>query len=804
MTDGLPGAHDTAEADAAELLASRFFDWRHYARQAGLVGEDGASAACHYLNEGWRAGLDPGPDFSTGGYLRANPDVAAAGVNPLLHYLRDGCAEGRRIVAPRAIAPLPTAPSDAEWSALVPRGGLVTPTPAVDVVVPVYRGHAETLRCLYSVLAAPQRTPFRLLVMDDCSPEPALSAALDGLARRGLIELRRSDRNLGFVATCNLAMAEHPDRDVVLLNSDTEVHNDWLDRLRATALGASDVGTVTPLSNNAEICSYPVFLQDNITRLELDDAELDQLAARANAGRTVEVPTGVGFCMYVRRACLNAIGLFDVERFGRGYGEENDLCCRAAAAGWRNLLACDVFVHHHGATSFGGEKAERVRAALRVLAEQHPNYLPAVARFIEADPVRPLRVALDAARLARRAGDGAMLIVTHDWGGGTEQHVHDLAGLLEAAGVAVFFCRAAKDAPGRIEITDPVCDFLPNLPKPGLADGPDSLAQLINSAGVRHIHIQHLAGLGDAAPDFFRWVARRAGISYDVTLHDYMAVCPRINLIDLTGVYCGEPSADVCESCLAHEGSPFGRPTIWTWREQYQRLLSEARRVFVPHEDVALRMRRFFPDIHFEVRPHPEPGRSRGQGAPTRPRQGRRRVALLGAIGPHKGSALLEQVARHACDAGLPLDFVVVGYTDRDAALRPIGNVEITGPYEATEAAAALIAAAPDLVWFPSVWPETYAYTLSTAFEAGVFPVVFDFGASGARVRAAGWGAAWPIGAMLSPEGLCRALLDQPIHPKPPDLAARTAPAAYPNPLRSYYGLPADSFDPRAPREEPA
>lgn len=796
MTKMLLGGHGEIDTEIAKVLASRFFDPRYYARQAGLADDDGALVARHYLDEGWRAGLDPGPDFSTDGYLRAHPDVAAACINPLLHYLYDGCVEGRRIVAPRPIVAPPTAPSDAEWNALLPVGGLVAPMPVVDIVVPVYRGYQETLRCLYSVLAAPQHTPFRLLVMDDCSPEPALSAALVRLASQGLIDLRRSARNLGFVATCNLAMAEHPDRDVVLLNSDTEVHNDWLDRLRAMALGAPDVGTVTPLSNNAEICSYPVFVQDNITRLELDDAELDLLAARVNAGRAIEVPTGVGFCMYVRRACLDAVGLFDLERYGRGYGEENDLCCRAAAAGWRNLLAGNVFVRHYGATSFGGEKAERVRAALSVVAEQHPNYLPAVARFVEADPVRPLRAALDAARLARRAGDGAMLMVTHDWGGGTEQHVRDMASLLEATGIPVFFCRVAKDAPGRLEIMDPVCDFLPNLPKPNFADGPDSLAQLIKSVGVRHMHIQHLAGLGDTAPDFFRLAAGRAGISYDVTLHDYMAVCPRINLIDLTGVYCGEPSAAVCESCITHEGSPFGRPAIWTWREQYKRLLSEARRVFVPNEDVAFRMRRFFPDIYFEVRRHPEPGRRAGLGAPTRPQQGRRRIALLGAIGPHKGSALLDQVARYACNAGLPLDFVVVGYTDRDDGLRAIGNVEITGPYKQAEAATALIAAAPDLVWFPSVCPETHGYTLSTAFDTGVFPVVFDFGALGARVRAAGWGAAWPISAMLSAEGLCRALLDQPIQPPPADLGVRTAPAEYPNPLCSYYGLPATGFAP--------
>ena len=85
-------------------------------------------------------------------------------------------------------------------------------------------------------------------------------------------------------------------------------------------------------------------------------AAIDKACAEANGQRSIAIPTGVGFCMYIRRACLDEIGLFDAETFGRGYGEENDFCMRAAAAGWRNVLAGDVFVYHEGAVSFSGER----------------------------------------------------------------------------------------------------------------------------------------------------------------------------------------------------------------------------------------------------------------------------------------------------------------------------------------------------------------------------------------------------------------------------------------------------------------
>jgi glycerol-3-phosphate cytidylyltransferase len=51
----------------------------------------------HYLEQGWRYGLDPNELFSTSDYLEAYPDVKAAGMNPFVHYLRFGRAEGRRL-----------------------------------------------------------------------------------------------------------------------------------------------------------------------------------------------------------------------------------------------------------------------------------------------------------------------------------------------------------------------------------------------------------------------------------------------------------------------------------------------------------------------------------------------------------------------------------------------------------------------------------------------------------------------------------------------------------------------------------
>lgn len=273
----------------------------------------------------------------------------------------------------------------------------------IDVIIPVYRGLDETRRCIESVLASRNKSAAHVVVIDDDTPEPGIADYLDALSESGAIQLLRNTSNLGFVASVNRGMALHPDRDVILLNSDTEVANDWIDRLSRTARASPDIGTVTPFSNNATICSYPYEGWAGDLPGSLGLADLDALFARIHPGRTVDLPTAVGFCMYIRRDCLNQVGLFDAAAFGRGYGEENDFCMRASAAGWRNVLAADVFVFHKGSVSFSDERFALMQSAQAALLERHPDYMARVHDFIRRDPVAGLREEIDHAR----AGIGA-------------------------------------------------------------------------------------------------------------------------------------------------------------------------------------------------------------------------------------------------------------------------------------------------------------------------------------------------------------------------------------------------------------
>ena len=201
--------------------------------------------------------------------------------------------------------------------------------------MPVCDGAAVVRPCLDSLFASIDGTTI-VQVIDDGSRDPELRAWLDGLAQSGRIRLVRHDRPQGFPAAANAGIRAARGRDVILLNSDTLLPEAWLERLRAAAYAAKDIGSVTPFSNNASILSYPGDASRNPRPTQIEVERLDRHAAQANGAAIVDIPVGVGFCLYLRRDCLNATGIFRADIFAQGYGEENDFCLRATRLGWRH------------------------------------------------------------------------------------------------------------------------------------------------------------------------------------------------------------------------------------------------------------------------------------------------------------------------------------------------------------------------------------------------------------------------------------------------------------------------------------
>ncbi|WAC00637.1 glycosyltransferase [Pseudomonas putida] len=272
----------------------------------------------------------------------------------------------------------------------------------VDVLIPVYDGLNETLECINSALEARKlnRTAHRLVVIEDQTPVPALAKALKVLAAKGKITLVHNAVNLGFIRSMNRAMALSPNKDVVWLNADTRVHGAWLDRLRQVAYSDASIASVTPFTNNGELMSFPQSRVSHAMPCPKAQAELDDLARQTDSP-PMEIETGCGFCLYIKREALDQVGYLDEVHLARGYGEETDWCLRAREHGWRHMGAPNVFVAHQGGISFGAEKALRVAHNNAILRKRYPDASARYNTFCLRDPIKPARQALQKARLAK-------------------------------------------------------------------------------------------------------------------------------------------------------------------------------------------------------------------------------------------------------------------------------------------------------------------------------------------------------------------------------------------------------------------
>jgi GT2 family glycosyltransferase/glycosyltransferase involved in cell wall biosynthesis len=605
--------------------------------------------------------------------------------------------------------------------------------PRLSIIIPVYRGVEVTRACLNSVLAT--RSPAdQIVVINDASPDAAMADLLAGFTAAPNLFLLTNESNLGFVRTVNRGLGFSLGADVLLLNSDTVVYPGGLDEICRVAQSADDIGTVTALSNNATIFSYPHVSLRSETLEDIDWAQLAALALAENTGVTIDVPTGHGFCMLIKGELLRRIGFLD-EGFGRGYGEENDLCMRAANHGYRHVVAAGALVQHRESISFVGEKASLLARNLPRLNGMYPEYTPVIMNFEDADGMRSGRWALDRARLARarEAGGRFVLVITNALDGGTAKAIRDIEEVAGYGGAAKLTLRALEN--GYLEL-------LGDTPAIWATFAPDEIGELfavVAAARPEQVLVHQLLGFPA------RFIEQLASFAADLPsiyyVHDFYALCPRVTMIDAIGRFCDVADTDTCARCVdmggSHEVSKLDALTPAAHRALFAEMLKASRRVIAPSPNAAGYLMRAFPGVEVQAIPHPEPAATIAAAARAGDDE---EIVLLGAIGPHKGSGKLFEIAQRARLTHPRLSFRVIGYTDIDKQLLGLGNVVITGKYKAEQLPGLIAQSRGRLALFLPSWPETYSYTLSEAAKYGFIPLVPDIGAPAERVRAAGYG----------------------------------------------------------------
>jgi len=263
----------------------------------------------------------------------------------------------------------------------------------ISIIIPIYNAFEETKTCVGSVI---ENTPdkIQIILLDDGSTDERIWPLLDKLQQRyPQITAIRHETNQGYTKTinhgCRLAGG-----DVILLNSDTQVTPGWLQKLHSAAYSKDNVATVTPLSNAAGAFSIPYNNQNNTLPEGIDINRFAELVEKYSLKIRPMVPTGNGFCLYIKKKAFERVGYFDDMYFPLGYGEENDFCMRCTYSGMVHLIEDSTFVYHKRSASFKERREAIFSESWQKLLKRHPSYNAAIEKWLANDPLDAFRTRL--------------------------------------------------------------------------------------------------------------------------------------------------------------------------------------------------------------------------------------------------------------------------------------------------------------------------------------------------------------------------------------------------------------------------
>ena len=603
----------------------------------------------------------------------------------------------------------------------------------IDIIIPIFNAFFDLVDCIESVLLNTRNINYRIIAINDGSSDFRIKNYLESLRNKikqdNFLVIENSE-NLGFIKSVNKGIVIDNYSDVVLLNSDTIVTNNWLAEIINTSNQDIKIGTVTPFSNNGSIASFPVPNKNNLPESMPEIDKILDVMSRLKDLLAPDLPTGVGFCYFVRRRLINQIGVFD-EVFGKGYGEENDFSIRAKKAGWRNVLCPTSFVIHKGSKSFGNEEKIRIsrKKNLNILINKHPEYSRDLKNFIQNDPLKSYRNLLINFISKKSITGRKILHILHPLGGGTERHVDDVINginkdYLHAKGII------SKNS---ILIDDYSSGIFSSFQKTNDESWEEFISGICIFLNISIIHVHHVMGNRRGIIDG----VRMAKFKYLVTIHDGYLWCPNTSFIHSDKkMFCDvEQNQAVCGSCEKFD--PF------EWRKSSLSFLRGAEFVVSPSKWNTSWIKKCFPGVAVETIPHGIKASSHTKIKKQKNIFNTIKVAVIGGIGQAKGADIILKLVDLTHTKNLPIEWIIIGSFSPRNKLKtyPEKLLKIHGKYHYKDLPNIINEYDPSLIFYPGPKPENYCYTLSEAMPSGVPFLVNPHGAVAERVieNKAGW-----------------------------------------------------------------
>lgn len=603
-----------------------------------------------------------------------------------------------------------------------------------DIIIPIYNAYECVIECVESVLKYTDLKENRLILINDKSTDPKIAPLLAEYKKKHKeFIVLENEENKGFVGTVNVGMRLSKENDVLLLNSDTVVTPNWLEKIKTCAYSGPKIATVTPLSNNATMASVPV----PFTKNELPDGmtinEMAKIVEECSYHSYPDLPTGHGFCLYIKREVLNRLGYFDEEAFGKGYGEENDFCFRCLDCGYRHLLCDDTYIYHKESQSFSDSKLALMQKGEETLRNRYKIYKERLDGWCRAFPLKYIGDNVALAMRDKTNKKPNILVIIHDFNdienhfGGTSLHVYDIINKLRHK--YNFHVLAPVD--NTYHLTSYWTTSVSHLKFPHFYDSRsypsynneyyNMVEGIVKDFAIDGVHVHHMMH------HYFDLVniIKKYNLFTVVSLHDFYSVCPLTNKMYCQKTYCGNPSPEKCRECLV-KTLDIKQNMIKDWREMWQELFAVSKKIIVPSNSCKEEIKMTYKDLKIEVIEHGVDLEKSQEILDIHDQTETFNVAFLGALGVIKGSDILYDILTEKKVKNFNLH--LFGQFDRILSKKMLKKINDHGRYKREELKSLLKENNIKLICLLSICPETYSYTLTEALACGIPVLVSNIG----------------------------------------------------------------------------
>ena len=217
----------------------------------------------------------------------------------------------------------------------------------VSIVLLSYNNKNYTEECLNSIKKFTKQ-PYEIVIVDNASNSQTIVYLKSFESQNNNCTLILNTRNLGFPAGNNIGILKSKGNFIVLINNDTIVTKGWLERMVEIAESDNKIGIVGPISNSVS----GVQIDKEAKYKSIPEMHTyAQKIRKKNRSKIMDFPRVAFLCTLIKRDVIDSIGGLD-ERFSPGNYEDDDFCLRAQLAGYKTVIAKDVFIHHFGSKSF--------------------------------------------------------------------------------------------------------------------------------------------------------------------------------------------------------------------------------------------------------------------------------------------------------------------------------------------------------------------------------------------------------------------------------------------------------------------